>query len=409
MAEQHGLWNRVKARFHLTTNHLLWGTVVILAAIVFGSMIFNPAAPEVAEVNEEVPPDMYSETLEGRVVQVLSENRMIVGGQEQPIQRVLIEMTSGSQKGRMVEVEHGGMTVMTESRRVRAGDRVLIEYSRGPTGEHFYIGDFIRLPTLLLLTLLFAMATVIVGRQVGLRSLISMGFSVLIIALFILPRLSDGQNPVLICIVGSFLAMAPSLYLTYGWDWKTHSALLGLVISLMVTSLLSTLSASWGHLTGFSSEEAAFLVLSSQTQIDPRGLALGGIIIGTLGVLDDVTVGQASATFELKRANPALSWQQLFRHGMAIGRDHIASMVNTLMMAYVGAALPLFLLLTSSSASLVQTLNREFLAEEIIRTLVGSLGLILAVPITSLIAGIVAERRGAPGAAERTEKQMERR
>jgi len=379
-------------RFHLTTNHLLWGTIVILAMIVFGSMLFNPAAP--AEMDEEMPPDVISETLEGRVVQMLSEDQVTVGGQEQPIQRVLIEITKGSQKGRTVEVEHGGMAVTAESRRVRVGNRVLVEYSRGPTGERFYISDFIRLPTLLVLMLLFAIATLIVGRQVGLRSLISMGFSVLILALFILPRISDGQNPVLVCIVGSLLLMAPSLYLVYGWNWKTHSALLGLTISLLVTSLLATLFVYWGHLTGFSSEDAAFLVLSSQTRIDLRGLALGGVIIGTLGVLDDVTIGQASATFELKRANPVLNWEQLFRHGMVIGRDHIASMVNTLMMAYVGAALPLFLLLASSSASLAQTLNREFLAEEIIRTLVGSTGLILAVPITSLIASIVAQRRG---------------
>ncbi len=381
-------------RFHLTTNHLLWGTIVILAMIVFGSMLFNPAAP--AEMDEEMPPDVISETLEGRVVQMLSEDQVTVGGQEQPIQRVLIEITKGSQKGRTVEVEHGGMAVTAESRRVRVGNRVLVEYSRGPTGERFYISDFIRLPTLLVLMLLFAIATLIVGRQVGLRSLISMGFSVLILALFILPRISDGQNPVLVCIVGSLLLMAPSLYLVYGWSWKTHSALLGLTISLLVTSLLATLFVYWGHLTGFSSEDAAFLVLSSQTRIDLRGLALGGVIIGTLGVLDDVTIGQASATFELKRANPVLNWEQLFRHGMVIGRDHIASMVNTLMMAYVGAALPLFLLLASSSASLAQTLNREFLAEEIIRTLVGSTGLILAVPITSLIASIVAQRRGLP-------------
>jgi len=393
-------------RFHLTADHLLWGIVVILAAIVLGSMFFSPAAP--TEMNDEVQSDMISETLEGRVVQVLSGGQVVVGEQEQPIQRVLVEITRGSQKGRTVEIEHGGMTVTTEGRRVRAGDRVLIEYSRGSTGEHFYISDFIRLPTLLLLTLLFAVATTIVGHRVGLRSLVSMGLSVLIIALFVLPRLSEGQNPVLICIIGSLLLMAPSLYLIYGWNWKTHSALLGLTVSLMVISLLAALFVYWGRLTGFGSEDAAFLVISSQTRIDMRGLALGGIIIGTLGVLDDVTVGQASATFELKRANPSLGWTQLFRHGMAIGRDHIASMVNTLMMAYVGAALPLFLLLIRSSASLAQTLNREFLAEEVIRTLVGSLGLILAVPITSLIASFVAERHGAPVAAEFAEKPLEK-
>lgn len=380
-------------RFHLTANHLLGGTILILVAIVFGSMLLGPAAP--VKVGEGVPSDGISETLEGRVVQELSEEQGMETGQGQPVQRVLVKITDGSQKGMAVEVEHGSMTVMAESRHVRVGDRVLIEYSRGPAGEHFYISDFVRLPTLLILVLLFVVAAILVGHRVGLRSLFSMGLSILVIALFILPCLSRGQNPVIVCLVGSIFLMSVSLYLIYGWNWKTHSALLGLTISLIATSVLAMLFVAWGRLTGFGSEDAAFLVVSSQTRFDMRGLALGGIIIGVLGVLDDVTIGQASATFELKRANPRLSWQGLFRHGMVIGRDHIASMVNTLMMAYIGAALPLFLLLTISNAPLAQMLNREFLAEEIIRTLVGSLGLILAVPITSLIASVVAQRYGA--------------
>jgi uncharacterized membrane protein len=269
---------------------------------------------------------------------------------------------------------------------------VLIEHGQGPAGESFYISDFMRLPALLLLALCFSAAAIIVGRKTGLRSLISMSYTVAIIALFILPRLGAGQAPVMVCIAGALLAVVPSMYLTYGWNWKTHSALPGLTISLLMTALLATLFANWSRLTGFASEEAALLLFLGQTQIDLRGLALGGIIIGTLGVLDDVTIGQASATFELKRANPALDWRRLYQHGMVVGRDHIASMINTLMMAYVGAALPLLLLMTTSSASLGQTLNREFLAEEIIRTLVGSLGLILAVPITSLIASLIAHR-----------------
>jgi len=387
-------------RYHLTPNHLLWGSVVILALIAFSSMIFNPPAP--AKTNKETPPEEVSETLEGRVIEVISKDQRTVGGQEQPVQRVQVEITKGSHKGQTVEIEHGSMTLMTESRLVSVGDRVLVEHSRGPAGEHFYISDFIRLPALLALSLVFAIATIIVGRQVGLRSLISMGLSVLIIALFILPRLSNGQNPMLVCTAGSLLLITPSLYLIYGWNYKTHSALLGLAIGLLLTNLLAMLFVRWGHLTGFSSDDAAFLVVSAQTRIDMRGLALGGIIIGTVGVLDDVTVGQASTTFELKKANPALDWRQLFRHGMAVGRDHIASMVNTLMLAYFGAALPLFLLLTASNASLVQALNREFLAQEIIRTLVGSLGLILAVPITSLVASLVAQKHGASDVGRRT-------
>ena len=386
---------KILKRLNLTTNHLIWSAVAILFIITLGSMLFNPAAP--VETGQETESDTISETLEGRVVQVIAKDESGSGAMAQPTQRVLVEITKGSQAGRMVEVKHGGMIVSAESRLVREGDRVLLEYSRGPAGEHFYISDFIRLPALLALTLLFAIVAVIVGRQVGVRSLISMGFSVLVIALFILPRISKGQSPVLICIIGSLLSMAPSLYIIYGWNWKTHSALLGLIGGLVVTGLLAALFVYWGHLTGFASDDAAFLVGSLQAQIDMRGLALGGIIIGTMGVLDDVTVGQSSATFELKRANPLLNWRQLFRHGMVIGRDHIASMINTLMMVYLGASLPMFLLISNSPSALAQTLNREFLAEEIIRTLVGSLGLVLAVPITSLLASLLAQKYGEPG------------
>jgi uncharacterized membrane protein len=381
-------------RFRLTTNQLLWASVAILMTIVVASMLFNPPPP--AKTDDTSQLETVSETMEGRVVQVLSEEQRSDSGPAQPVQQVLVEITKGSQQDETVEIEHGVTTVTAESRRVKDGDRVLIEYSRGPAGEYYYISDFVRLPSLLVLALVFAGAAVVVGRWVGVRSLISMGLGVLVIALFVLPLLGDGQNPVTVCITGALLLITPSLYLIYGWNWKTHSALLGVTISLIATSLLAVLFGHWSRLTGFGSDEAAFLVTSAQAQIDMRGLALGSIILGTLGVLDDVTVGQASAILELKRANPGLAWQELFRHAMRIGRDHIASMINTLMMAYVGAALPLFLLLSISDAPLTQTLNREFLAEEIVRTLVGSLGLILAVPITSLVASLLIERYVTP-------------
>ena len=151
-------------------------------------------------------------------------------------------------------------------------------------------------------------------------------------------------------------------------------------------------SPIWRHLAGFGSEEAGFLVHLGQIQFNLHGVLLGGIVVGAVGVLDDVTVGQASATFELSHANPQLRWMELFRHSMVIGRDHIASMTNTLLLAYVGASLPLFLLMASLNIPLGQTLNREFIAEEIVSTLVGSLGLILAVPVTSLFASWLAQR-----------------
>jgi uncharacterized membrane protein len=166
-----------------------------------------------------------------------------------------------------------------------------------------------------------------------------------------------------------------------------------MTISLVLASAVTLLFGRLIHLTGLGSEDAVILLQLSHVKIDVQGLLWAGILIGAVGVLDDVAVGQASTTFELKRANPDLGWRELFRRAMVVGRDHIASLVNTLLLAYVGASLPLFLLLAAQSPSLGVTLNREFLAEEIVRTLVGSLVLIAAVPITSLIAGLVADSR----------------
>jgi uncharacterized membrane protein len=361
-----------------------------MAVVLVLSLLTRPA---VTIFSAAAPGSQATETFQGRVLEILSEERVApsAGGGEAITQRLSVEITRGERQGHVLEVEHGGILIMAESRRVEPGDRVLVGVTSDVTGERYYIADFVRTPQLGLIVLLFAVATLLVGRQVGLRSLLSMGYSALMILLFILPRLGAGRDPVSVCVVGSLLAMVPALYLTYGWGAKTHSAVTGLAISLLATWAMAAAFVDWGRLTGFSTDEAAYLVALSPTPIDLRGLVLGGIIIGTLGVLDDVCVGQASATFELKRVNPSLGWRPLFRHGMTIGRDHIASMVNTLMMAYVGAALPLLLLAVNANASLFESLNRELLAEEIIRTLAGSLGLILAVPITSAIASLVAQ------------------
>ncbi len=364
----------------------LWVTIITVAAMLLVSwLFFKPPAPETGAA-------ATGETLEGRVVEVLAEEQLLVAEQAQPVQRVLIQITRGSLKGQRIEVLHGEATVLTEDTRVQPGDRVLLEYDAGAGAEaRPYITDFVRWPALLGLTLLFAAATVIVGRWVGLRALVSMGISLLAIAGFIIPGIMSGNDPLLVCTAGSLLLMIASLYLVYGWTPKTHTALAGLTISLVATALLAVFFARLGHLAGLGSEEAGFLAHLGPIQLNLRGVLLGGIVVGAVGVLDDVAVNQASAIFELHRANPQLGWVQLFRHSMVIGRDHIASMTNTLLLAYVGASLPLFLLLASLNIPLGQTFNREFIAEEIVRTLAGSLGLILAVPMTSLLAGLVAQ------------------
>ena len=283
------------------------------------------------------------------------------------------------------------------------GMRVIVEHTDGPAGERFFITDFRRWPVIWILVLLFVALAIAIGRWTGLRSLIGTAFSVLVIARFILPRILAGQSPILVCIAGAVLILVPSLYVVYGWRRKTHAAVLGMAICLVITWVLAALFVSWARMTGLASQESTFLALALQREVDLRGLVLGGVILGTLGVLDDVTIGQASAIFQLHDANPSLSRLDLFRRGMVIGRDHIASMINTLMMAYLGSSLPLFLLLVVYQESLAVLLNRELLAEEIIRTLVGSMGLMLAVPITSLIASWLAASPPPPRSQDATE------
>ena len=168
---------------------------------------------------------------------------------------------------------------------------------------------------------------------------------------------------------------------------------MALGISLLITSLLSALFVSWARLSGYGSESAMFLRFSAGIQIDMRGVLLGSIILGALGVLDDVTTNQASVAFQLKRAAPDLGWLDLFRDSMVVGRDHIAAVVNTLLLAYVGASLTLLLLVAAQDVPLDHMVNQAFITEEVVRTLVGSLGLVLATPITSLIAGALAQRK----------------
>jgi len=369
--------------------HVWLSLGIVIVTVIAGLLLFDPQRPPSAEAGGE------TETLEGRVTQVLAEERSQAeeGGETGFIQTLLVEITRGAGRGEQIEIRNGEQTVLLAENRARPGDRVLIDRTRDPDGVDVYtVNDFIRWPALLTLALMFGLATVLVGGWVGLRALVSMGFSVLIIAFFIVPGILAGHDPLIICVLGAAALMTATLYLTYGWTWKTHAALMALGISLLITSLLSAFFVSWARLSGYGSESAMFLRLSVGIQIDMRGVLLGSIVLGALGVLDDVTTNQASVVFQLKRAAPDLGWFDLFRHSMVVGRDHIAAVVNTLLLAYVGASLTLLLLVAAQDVPLDHMINQAFVAEEVVRTLAGSLGLVLATPITSLIAGSLAQR-----------------
>jgi uncharacterized membrane protein len=331
------------------------------------------------------------ETLTARVVEVLDEGTLDLGdGRAHPYQRLLLRVEDGSLAGQDIVVEEGTINIVSEDRLFDPGDRVYVERMGGPSGDLFYISDFVRTRPLLLIVVVFVALVLVVGRSKGLRSLVGTLFSLAVIFAFVIPQILKGRDPVTISILGSIVLMAVSTYLVYGWNPKAHSAVAGMMLSLVLTGLLAWLFVDRTRLTGLSVEESSYLVMELGAGVRLQGLVLGGIVIGSLGVLDDICVGQASAVFELVNANRHLGWRDLFRSSLNIGRDHIAAMVNTLLLAYVGASLPLMLVFTLYHEPLLRRINREPIAEEIVRTLVGSAGLVLAVPITGLIASLVA-------------------
>jgi uncharacterized membrane protein len=376
------------------SNRIWWvaGAIFLVAIFALLAAIVSRQSP--AGLGGELAPG-ESEALRARVVEVVEEGTVNQGDFEQPYQRLRLVIEDEPLADQEIIVDHGLLGFTSQSRIFRVGDRVMVERTRTMDGEDlFLISDFVRTGPLLWLTILFVAATLLLMGWQGARSLLGMGISLLVIIAFVVPQILAGRNPVAVAILGSVVMMGISLYLVYGWKAKTHVAVAGLFLTLVLTGLLAAWSVNWTRLSGYGAEEAAFLQVAG-VQLDPRGLLLAGIIIGTLGALDDIAVGQSSSIFELSKANPSLSWQALFTHGMTIGRDHLSAMVNTLLLAYVGAALPFLLLFAVFSEPLAMTLNREIIAEEIVRTLVGSLGLLAGVPLTSLIGALVAQNRTA--------------
>jgi len=330
------------------------------------------------------------ETMAAVVLRITEEGTVDLGdGRTAPYQKMLVYVESGSLAGQEVAVEEGTLNVISQQRLFRPGDRVYLERMAGQDGDRLFVSDYRRTAPLAWILGMFLALVLLVGRGKGARSLAGMLLSLIVIFAFIVPQILAGRDPVTISIIGSAVLLAGTTYLIYGWTLKAHAAMVGMLLSLVLTGVLAWLFVEWARLTGLS-EESAYLVMELGPGVNLQGLVLGGIIIGSLGVLDDICVGQASAAFELAQANPSLGRMALFRHVLTIGRDHIAAMVNTLLLAYVGASMPLVLVLSVYAEPLLLRLNREPIAEEIVRTLVGSIGLVLAVPITSLIASLLA-------------------
>ncbi len=329
-------------------------------------------------------------TSEGEVVRILENGSRFDGANNAatPYQVLEVQLTTGQQKDGAVKIE---MNQAHPSDLIyQPGDRVVVTQISTPDNPASYvITDFVRRDALLNLTILFVILVLAVSRWRGFLSLLAMVLSFGVIFCVTLPLIMQGWQPMIVSLLTALLIIPISFYLSHGFNRKTHLAIIGTVLSLALTSMLAWIFVTQAKLTGFASEEAGFLNIEKQGLINIKNLILAGIIVGSLGILDDVTVSQASVVEQLKRSNPKLGAVELFKRAMVVGQDHIASMVNTLVLVYAGASLPLLLLFVNNPHPFMEIINYEIVAEEIIKTLVGSIGLIFAAPTTTALAAWV--------------------
>jgi len=363
------------------TNILQTGILFVVVTILFLFLLKPVSLPNVTMST------FGSETTRAIVTAIIEDGDIELGGVIQRYQIAHVEPIDGKYQGLTMEMDYGKRQVLSHAVYLKPDDQILVTIGSRPDGVlTVYFVDFVRATPLLWLAALFAVSILFISRWKGFRSLLSMAFSLFVIIRYIIPHILAGDDPLRVSIIGSAILLGVTLYLTYGWNLKTHAAVISMVLVLLITGGLAALFVVFTKLTGSGDENALFLLQILNTQINLRGLLLGGMIIGALGVLDDLVTTQASAVFELHHANLSLGFQGLFQSAMRIGQDHVAATVNTLVLAYAGASLPMLLLFTLGQGNLGYLVNFEFVAEEVVRTLVGSLGLISAVPLTTAIA-----------------------
>lgn len=367
-------------------HRLLVGVAALAVLTAIGMVLLWPRAEQLpvqqGELEELVPAEVVA------VRSIDREPDPVLGGSGELL-IVTVEPRDGPDAGDRVDIE----VVPEGYPDFAVGDTIELDRMQLPGEEDsYFIVDFRRLPTLGVLFGVFVLAVLVIGRWHGLRSLLGLGLSLLIVVRFIVPAILAGQSPPLVALVGSLAVMIVTLYLTHGVNEMTTSAVVGTGAALLLTIGLASVFVDRAKITGYASDDAN-LVRFAVEGLDLQGLVLAGLIIATLGVLDDVTISQASTVFALHDTDRGLTWRPLFLRAMKVGRDHIASVVNTLFLAYAGASLLLLVLFSTSGLPFAELVSSEIFAEEIVKIIIGSLGLIAAVPFTTALAASVAVAR----------------
>ncbi|MGD9795265.1 MAG: YibE/F family protein [Acidimicrobiia bacterium] len=377
----------MRALWNTGAGRLACGAVGMLALAVAVALIALWPGSQETDARRGAAPDH-----EARVVAVGSVR--CPTPQQRHCARAKARFTEGPERGNVGSFD---ASTAGEAAAVDVGNKVFLASNKLPNQElaegvePYSLTGFQRHGPLLLLVALFVGFVLLLGRVRGAMALVGLAISLLLVVKFVVPAILDGRSPILVATVGALAVMIVTIALCHGLGAQSIAAILGTTVSLALTLALASIFIGLTNITGASSEESQ-LVLAGRSDLSLDGLILAGMIIGALGVLDDLTVSQASTVMALRRANPTKRWRELYREAVTVGRDHVAATVNTLVLAYVGAALPILLIFSVGGTTFGEAVNIEEVAIEIVATLVGSIGLITAVPITTALAAVLAAR-----------------
>lgn len=380
--------------------------IVVLLAGLLGAVWIWQSAPS-AHLTDDAgrfDTQSFKEFARGEVVEILSEQTDDPGPNQTLYQQLSVRLLSGPKKGEVIETEFTRILDSAASVKFNAGDKIVLGYLPPTPSDELLFGevavgeyvivDRLRTTGLALVVALFVGLAIVVGRRQGALSLLALVVAGAILIFFTAPQLLAGKNALMVSGVSAGLIAIITMFIAHGYNLRTRLSVVSTLLSLLAAFAVSYSFVAVAQLFGLGQSDAFALQAGLLGQIDLRGVLLGGLIISLLGILDDVTTTQTAAVEELLKANPALSRAKLFAAGMSVGREHIASLINTLILVYVGASLPLFLLLVAATDQpLWVLLNSEYMAEEIVRALAGSVALVLAVPIATILAAHIYKKR----------------
>ncbi len=310
------------------------------------------------------------------------------------IKHALIEILDKPYKGKQIfipwmENKSGKMQTVIKAEK---DDKILIQCTKINEEENCSVIDKERKTCLWFLFILFLIVIYLVSKWYGIRAVIGLAFTALVILKFLVPQIANGADPVMISILSIALFIIPTMLFTHGLKVKTYVAILGVIFSVIIVAILAKITINWSGLIGLASEESLYINLYADKQINLVQLLLAGIILGAVGVMNDIALTQSSIVDQFKKSHPDANWKEIFKKSMIVGNDHISSVINTLFLAYMGVSLPLILLIQQQNIAFGIAIQREFIATEVIRILTSTIGLVLTVPLTTFVAAIVANR-----------------